>query len=154
MKKSLLVLFGILAALASTANAAFTSEQLIEKAKAFVAAKNARQQPNSTIKEIDAFISLLAENFIDEHVKYNFTYTDKAKLREDMINKLKDDVIQSAIEIEEMMVGANVVIIKMTEFGKVKPAHLDKTIEYNKTNILSLEFDPSGLVKHIRRHHG
>jgi len=38
--------------------------------------------------------------------------------------------------------------------GKVKPAHLDKTIEYNKTNIVSLEFNGSGLVKHIRRHHG
>jgi hypothetical protein len=38
--------------------------------------------------------------------------------------------------------------------GKVKPAHLDKTIEYSKTNIVSLEFNESGLVKHIRRHHG
>ena len=70
------------------------------------------------------------------------------------INKLKDEVIHSAIEVNEIMVGANVVFVKMTESGKVKPSHINKTIEYSKTNIVSLEFDKSGLVKHIRRHHG
>ncbi|MCG9758168.1 nuclear transport factor 2 family protein, partial [Pseudoalteromonas sp. Isolate6] len=136
------------------ANDNFTSEQLIEKAKVFVAAKNARQQPNTTIKEIENYISLLSDDFIDEHVKFRFTYTDKSKLREDMINKLKDKVIHSSIEINEIMVGANVVFVKMTESGKVKPVHLDKTIEYSKTNIVSLEFNQAGLVTHIRRHHG
>jgi cysteine sulfinate desulfinase/cysteine desulfurase-like protein len=132
----------------------YTPEQLIEKAKTFVAAKNARQQPNATIEEIENDISLLSDDFIDEHVKYKFTYTEKSKLREDMISKLKDEVIHSSIEINEVMVGVNVVFVKMTESGKVKPAHLDKTIEYSKTNIVSLEFNESGLVKHIRRHHG
>lgn len=154
MKKSILVLISFLFVFSSHAKNKFTSEQLIEKAKTFVATKNARQQPNTTIKEIENYISLLSDDFIDEHVKFKFTYTDKAKLRKDMISKLKDEVIQSNIEINEVMVGANVVFIKMTESGKVKPAHLDKTIEYNKTNIVSLEFDKSGLVKHIRRHHG
>jgi len=132
----------------------FTPEQLIEKAKTFVLAKNARQQPNATTKEIDNYISLLSDNFIDEHVKYKFTYTDKSKLRADMVSKLKDKIINSNIIIKEIMVGSNVVFIKMNETGKVKPAHLDKTIEYNKTNIVSLEFNDLGLIKHIRRHHG
>lgn len=154
MKKSILVLISFLFVFSSNAKDTLTSEQLIEKAKTFVAAKNARQQPNTTIKEIENYISLLSDDFIDEHVKFKFTYTDKAKLRKDMISKLKDEVIWSNIEINEVMVGANVVFIKMTESGKVKPAHLDKAIEYNKTNIVSLEFDKSGLVKHIRRHHG
>ncbi|GEK09052.1 nuclear transport factor 2 family protein [Pseudoalteromonas peptidolytica] len=137
-----------------SANDKFTAEQLIEKAKAFVSAKNSRQQPNTTTKEIDHYISLLSDNFIDEHVKFKFTYTDKTKLRSDMVGKLKDEVINSNIEIKEIMVGANVVFIKMTEMGKVKPAHLDKTIEYSKINIVSLEFNEAGLIKHIRRHHG
>ncbi|MEP1447679.1 MAG: nuclear transport factor 2 family protein [Paraglaciecola sp.] len=154
MKKSILVLICFLFSLSSHAKDKFTSEQLIEKAKAFVAAKNARQQPNATIEEIENYISLLSDDFIDEHVKYKFTYTDKSKLRQDMISKLKDEVIHSSIEINEVMVGVNVVFVKMTESGKVKPAHLDKTIEYSKTNIVSLEFNQSGLVKHIRRHHG
>ncbi len=154
MKKSILVLICFLLSFSGSAKDKFTSEQLIEKAKTFVAAKNARQQPNTTIKEIDYFISLLADDFIDEHVKFKFVYTDKSKLREDMISKLNDEVIFSSIEINEVMVGANVVFVKMTELGKVKPAHLDKTIEYNKTNIVSLEFDQLGLIKHIRRHHG
>lgn len=154
MKKSILILICFLLSFSGSAKDKFTSEQLIEKAKTFVAAKNARQQPNTTIKEIDYFISLLADDFIDEHVKFKFVYTDKSKLREDMISKLNDEVIFSSIEINEVMVGANVVFVKMTESGKVKPAHLDKTIEYNKTNIVSLEFDQLGLIKHIRRHHG
>ena len=61
-----------------------------------------------------------------------------------MVDKLKGEVINSNIEINEIMVGANVVFIKMTEMGKVKPAHLDKTIKYSKTNIVSLEFNESG----------
>lgn len=154
MKKSILVLICFLLSFSGSAKDKFTSEQLIEKAKTFVAAKNARQQPNTTIKEIDYFISLLADDFIDEHVKFKFVYTDKSKLREDMISKLNDEVTFSSIEINEVMVGANVVFVKMTESGKVKPAHLDKAIEYNKTNIVSLEFDQLGLIKHIRRHHG
>ena len=154
MKTLTLVLIFCLFSLSSNAKEVFTSEQLIEKAKAFVSAKNARQQPNATAKEIDNYISLLSDNFVDEHVKFKFTYTSKHKLREDIVSKLKDEIIHSNIEIIEVMVGANVVFVKMTEAGKVKPAHLDKTIEYNKTNIVSLEFDTSGLIKHIRRHHG
>ena len=154
MKKLTLIFIPLIFSFSTSANDEFTAEQLIEKAKVFVSAKNARQQPNTTTKEIDQFISLLSDNFIDEHVKYNFSYTDKSKLRSDMVGKLKDKVINSNIEINEIMVGANVVFIKMTEMGKVKPAHLDKTIEYSKTNIVSLEFNESGLVKHIRRHHG
>ena len=154
MKKLTLVFISLIFSFSTSANDKFTAEQLIEKAKVFVSAKNARQQPNTTTKEIDQFISLLSDNFIDEHVKYNFSYTDKSKLRSDMVGKLKDKVINSNIEINEVMVGANVVFIKMTEVGKVKPSHLDKTIEYSKTNIVSLEFNESGLIKHIRRHHG
>ncbi|PHI38656.1 hypothetical protein CBQ28_01235 [Pseudoalteromonas sp. GCY] len=154
MNKFILVLFCFLFSFSSSANDNFTSEQLIEKAKVFVAAKNARQQPNTTIKEIENYISLLSDDFIDEHVKFKFTYTDKSKLREDMINKLKDEIIHSSIEINEVMVGANVVFVKMTESGKVKPTHLDKAIEYSKTNIVSLEFNKEGLITHIRRHHG
>ncbi|AUJ70227.1 MULTISPECIES: hypothetical protein [Pseudoalteromonas] len=154
MNKFILVLFCFLFSFSSSAHDNFTSEQLIEKAKVFVAAKNARQQPNSTIKEIENYISLLSDDFIDEHVKFRFTYTDKSKLREDMINKLKDEIIHSSIEINEVMVGADVVFVKMTESGKVKPTHLDKAIEYSKTNIVSLEFNKEGLITHIRRHHG
>lgn len=154
MKKLTLVFISLILSFSSLAKDKFSTEQLIEKAKIFVSAKNARQQPNTTTKEIDHYISLLSDNFIDEHVKFKFTYTDKSKLRSDMVGKLKDEVINSNIEINEIMVGVNVVFIKMTEMGKVKPAHLDKIIEYSKTNIVSLEFNESGLIKHIRRHHG
>ena len=86
--------------------------------------------------EIDYFVSMLADDFIDEHVKFKFVNSEKSKLREDMISKLNDEVIYSSIEINEIMVGADVVFVKMTESGKVKPAHLNKTIEHTKTCLL------------------
>lgn len=132
----------------------FTKEKLTELANDFVSAKNSRQQPNTTIKDIDGYLSLLADEFIDEHIKYNVTATDKNVLRKNMIAKMDDEVISSAIKISELMIGSNVVFIKMIETGKVKPSHLDKIIDYKVTNIVSLEFNDDGLIKHIRRHHG
>jgi hypothetical protein len=70
-----------------------------------------------------------------------------------MIAKMKDKVIFSEIKIEQMMTGRNVVFVKYTEHAKVKPSHMDKVVEYTSTNIMSLEFDDTGLIKHIRRHH-
>ena len=115
MKKLTLVFISLILSFSSSANDKLTADQLIEKAKAFVSAKNARQQPNTTTKDIDHYISLLSDNFIDEHVKFKFTYTDKSKLRSDMVGKLKDKVINSNIAINEIMVGANVVFIKMSQ---------------------------------------
>jgi len=132
----------------------FTEESLTELANKFVNAKNARQQPDTTLNDIENYLSLLADEFVDEHIKYNVTETDKNNLRKNMIAKMSDNVISSSIKIGEIMVGSNVVFIKMLETGKVKPAHLDKIIEYNVTNIVSLEFNDDGLIKHIRRHHG
>jgi len=132
----------------------FTEESLNQLAHKFVNAKNARQQPDTTLEDIEHYLSLLADEFIDEHIKYNVTETDKNNLRKNMIAKMNDKVISSSIKVDELMIGSNVVFIKMTETGKIKPAHLDKTIEYTSTNIVSLEFNKEGLIKHIRRHHG
>ncbi|WP_286263091.1 nuclear transport factor 2 family protein [Thalassotalea atypica] len=132
----------------------FTQAQLTELAHSFVEAKNARQQPETNIDDIEHYLSLLADDFIDEHIKYNVIINDKNKLRQGMVEKLKDKVISSSIQVEEMMVGSNVVFVKMIEKGKVQPSHLDKVIEYTATNIVSLEYNDDGLIKHIRRHHG
>ncbi|WP_240222976.1 hypothetical protein [Rheinheimera hassiensis] len=128
--------------------------ELRQKAEAFIQAKNARQQPGTTIADIDHFISFLADKFIDEHIKFNVTITDKAELREGMILKMEDEVFFSEIKITQMMVGRNVVFVKYTEHAKVKPGHMDKVVEYTSSNIMSLEFNDDGFIKHIRRHHG
>jgi len=132
----------------------FSEEHLTELAKNFVDAKNARQQPNTTLEDIEHYLSLLADEFVDEHLKYNVVETNKDNLRKSMVAKMSDKVISSSIKIDELMIGSSVVFIKMTETGKVKPSHLNKTIEYTSTNIVSLEFNDDGLIKHIRRHHG
>jgi len=146
----LLVIFSITVYAKNT----FTSTQLEKLSKDFVKAIDARQQPDTKIEDIDHYISLLADNFIDEHIKYKFTYTDKVKLREDMIAKMSGEIIFSAIKIDEMIIGSNATFIKMTETIKGKPSHLNKIVEYTKTNVLSVEFNDKGLITHIRRHHG
>ena len=60
---------------------AMPDDVLMAKAKAFVAAKNARQQPDTKVSDIDHFLSLLADDFIDEHLKYGIVITDKDELR-------------------------------------------------------------------------
>ncbi|MEL6448513.1 MAG: nuclear transport factor 2 family protein [Pseudomonadota bacterium] len=132
----------------------FTEAELTQMAKAFIEAKNARQQPDSDAEDIERFLALFAEDFVDEHIKFNVTVTDKGELREGMLRKLEDEVLYSRIEIKEIMTGHNVVFVKYLESAKVKPAHLDEVIEYTSTNIVSLEFDAQGLIKHLRRHHG
>ena len=140
--------------MASHAKNTFTSSELKKLSQNFVKAIEARQQPDTKIEDIDHYISLLADNFIDEHIKYKFTYTDKAKLKEDMIAKMDGKIIFFSINIDEMLIGSNATFIEMTETIKGKPSHLNKIIEYTKTNIVSLEFNDKGLITHIRRHHG
>ena len=139
--------------LTAFADETLSESELKQKTEAFIQAKNARQQPNTTVEDIDHFISFLADEFIDEHLKFNVTITSKEELRQGMIAKMKDKVIFSEIKIDQMMFGRNVVFVKYTEHAKVKPSHMDKVIEYTSTNIMSLEFDDNGLIKHIRRHH-
>lgn len=139
--------------LTAFADETLSESELKQKADAFIQAKNARQQPNTTVEDIDHFISFLADDFIDEHLKFNVTMTSKEELRQGMIAKMKDKVIFSEIKIDQMMFGRNVVFVKYTEHAKVKPSHMDKVIEYTSTNIMSLEFGDNGLIKHIRRHH-
>ncbi|WOH35935.1 nuclear transport factor 2 family protein [Thalassotalea fonticola] len=153
MQKIILVFLTIFSMTAHAKNI-FNAEQLEELAQNFVQAIDARQQPKTTIADIDNYLSLLADDFIDEHIKFKFTYTDKVKLKEDMIAKMAGEIIYSSIKIDEMIVGGNAAFIKMTETIKGKPAHLDKVIEYSVTNVVTLEFNDKGLITHIRRHHG
>jgi len=140
--------------MATHAKSDFTPEQLEKLSYDFVKAIDLRQQPDTKIEDIDHYISLLDDNFIDEHIKYKFTYTDKVKLREDMIAKMTGEIIFSSIKIDELIIGKNVTFIKMTETIKGKPSHLNKIVEYTITNVLSVEFNDRGLITHIRRHHG
>ena len=67
--------------MASHAKNTFTSSELEKLSQNFVKAIEARQQPGTKIEDIDHYISLLADNFIDEHIKYKFIYNYKVKLR-------------------------------------------------------------------------
>ena len=154
MRNSLIALVLCWFAGSSFATKDLTEEYLRSTTEAFLNAKNARQQPDTTIEDIDHFLSFIADEFIDEHIRFDVVETDKQQFRQNLIAKMKDEVHFSKLTIDQMLVGSNVVFVKYTEHAKVKPAHLDKVMEYTATNIMSLEFDGEGLIKHIRRHHG
>ncbi|WP_338294611.1 nuclear transport factor 2 family protein [Planctobacterium marinum] len=155
MKKVISILILLcLASFTSYAANQLTEQQIKNLTQDFIAAKNARQQPDSDEEDVEHFLSFIADEFKDEHLKFNVTVTSKEELRAGMLAKLEDKIIFSSIEILEMMIGSNVVFVKFKEHAKGQPAHLDKPIEYSAINIMSLEFTDSGKIKHIRRHHG
>ena len=138
----------------SIAGDKLSEAELKQKAEAFITAKNARQQQDTTVADIDYYISFLADDFVDEHIKFNFTFTSKDELRKGMIAKMADKIYFSEINIDQLMFGSDVVFVKYTEHVRVQPTHMDKIVEYTSTNIMSLEFNKDGLIKHIRRHNG
>lgn len=154
MKKVISFLLLSLFSISSNANTALSEEQLKDLTQQFIAAKNARQQPGSSPEDVEHFLSFLADEFVDEHVKFNVIISSKEKLREGMLAKLKDKIFFSNIDILEMMTGRNVTFVKFKEHVKGQPGHMDKPIEYTAINIMSLEFNDIGKIKHIRRHHG
>ncbi|MCK8043463.1 hypothetical protein MSG37_01065 [Shewanella sp. 1CM18E] len=130
-----------------------TDAELKQKGQAFVAAKEAWQQPDSTVEDVEHYIGLLSDNFIDEYVQYKVTFAaDKAKLKARLIEKLKDDVLEHQVQILQMMTGPNVVMLKIAEKGKLKPAGQYRMINIDRVSVISLEFDKQGLISHIRRH--
>lgn len=78
-------------------NDALLQNELKQKAEAFI---NATQQPDTSIKDIDYFISFLSDDFIDEHIKFKVTVTNKGKFRKVMIEKMKNEIFFSDINIE------------------------------------------------------
>ncbi|GEA11138.1 hypothetical protein [Alteromonas sp. KUL49] len=70
MKKALSILFVYLVSLATLANEPLHESELRELTQRFIEAKNQRQQPDSTPKDVDYFLSFLADEFKDEHVKF------------------------------------------------------------------------------------
>ena len=130
-----------------------TEAELKQKGQAFVAAKEARQQPDSTVEDVELYIDLLSDNFIDEYVQYKVTFAaDKVKLKARLVEKLKDDVLEHQVQILQMMTGPNVVMLKIAEKGKLKPAGQNRVINIDRVSVISLEFDKQGLISHIRRH--
>lgn len=125
------------------------------KAREFIAASHARQQPSASVEEINALLALIADEFRDVHVMANnYTYTDKSVLKKDMKAKLQDKIHYLYTDINQIVVGQNVAVVHYTERAKVKPFHLDRVIEHRSKSIVLLEFDESGLIKSIRRYRG
>ena len=142
----------IILTFSGAAYAQLSERELTELTTVFIEAKNARQQPDTEIENIDHFLSLLAEPFVDEHVSYGVVITDRAGLREGMIAKMQDDILASEITIEQIMVGYNVAFVKFTERVTLRRSPEEDYFNYVGTTIISLEFNENGLIKHIRRH--
>ncbi|GIU36346.1 hypothetical protein L2719_14935 [Shewanella schlegeliana] len=127
--------------------------ELKQKGLEFVAAKNARQRLDSSVEDIEYYLSLLSESFIDEYVHYKVTFSaDKTKLRARLIEKMKLQSLENQVQLQQMMVGPNLVVLKLLEKGKIKPAGQSQALDIDRLSVISLEFNQNGLISHIRRH--
>ena len=144
----------LIAALAfpTIANAQLPDDEVKRLAYAFAEAKKARQQPDTTVEDIDHFLSLLAEPFVDEHLKYDVVITDRAELREGMIRKMEDDIIKSDLSVDELLIGPNVAFVKISERVTLRRSPDENYFDYVGTSVISLEFNDDGLITRIRRH--
>lgn len=129
------------------------SQKLLKKTKLFIEAYSAKQEPDSNLEDVDQFLSFFADDFIDEHIKFNVKVTDKEEFRRGLVDKLKNEVFYHKVTIDDIMIGQNVVFVKITIKAKVKPFHLEEVIEHTSSQIMSIEYDQNGLIKHLRRHH-
>jgi hypothetical protein len=129
------------------------SQKLLKKTKSFINAYSEKQQPNSNAQDVDRFLSFFADNFVDEHIKYNVIITNKEEFRKGMIDKLQNKVYYHKVSIDDIMIGANVAFVKITIKAKVKPFHMDRIVEHTSSQIMSIEYDQNGLITHLRRHH-
>ncbi|MGS0682459.1 hypothetical protein ACVBIL_15005 [Shewanella sp. 125m-7] len=137
----------------SFASAGLSEVQLEQKGVEFVAAKNARQRLDSGVEDIDHYLSLLSESFIDEYVHYKVTFSaDKTKLRARLIEKMKQQTLENQVQLQQMVVGPNVVVLKLVEKGKIKPTGQSQVLDIDRMSVVTLEFDKQGLISHIRRH--
>lgn len=154
MKTAFIIAIALSFSAYAKAEKPLSETQLTDLTRQFIEAKNARQQPASDAADIEYFLSFIDDAFVDEHVKFNVVVTSKDELRSGMLAKLKDKMYFSNIEILDIMVGRNVTFVKFSEHAKGQPAHMDAPVEYTAQNIWSLEFNDSGKITHIRRHHG
>ncbi|RPG30408.1 hypothetical protein [Flagellimonas sp.] len=129
------------------------SLNLTDKTVSFIEAYSAKQQPNSSIDDVDHFLSFFADDFKDEHIKYGVVVADKTEFKKGLLDKLQNKVYFHRVTIENIMMGNNVAFVKIKIWAKVKPYHMDTIVEHTTGQIMSIEFDENGLIKHLRRHH-
>ena len=130
-----------------------TKTNLIDRTTSFINAYSSKQQPNSTVDDVDHFLSFFADDFKDEHIKYGVVVEDKAEFKNGLVDKLQNKVYLHRVTIEDIMMGNKVAFVKIKIWAKVKPYHMDTIVEHTTGQIMSIEFDERGLIKHLRRHH-
>lgn len=122
--------------------------------KNFINKLAAKSQPSASEADIDAYLHLFSDDFIDDHVKSNFQFKDKAQLKKALMRKLDDEVHYLRVDINKEIFGRTNVFMQITTSAKVKPFHLDSVIEHSTTSLISIEFDDKGLIKRIMRFAG
>lgn len=125
----------------------------VPKTESFIQAYSAKQQSNSNAADVEHFLYFFADDFKDEHIKYNVIVSYKEIFRKGLMEKLRNKVYYHLVNIEDMMVGSNVVFLKIKIKAKVKPFLMDTVVEHTTGQIMLIEYNEDGLIKHLRRNH-
>lgn len=151
MKKFLLVTLLLSSSFAVISNSAkLSTEQVTEIAIKFIEASAQKEQPKSTISDIDALLAFYSDNFQVDHAKAGRTFSDRAELRKLMTDKLEDEIHYLDKEIKTSIVVGNSVPLQVRTSAKVTPSWTDKTFEYSSLQLITLELNDEGLVSYHR----
>jgi hypothetical protein len=127
-------------------------EKLGAKTESFIQAYSAKQS-NSNAADVEHFLYFFADNFKDKQIKYNVIVSYKEIFRKGLMEKLRNKVYYHLVNIEDMMVGSNVVFQKIKIKAKAKPFLMDTVVEHTTGQIMSIAHNEDGLIKHLRRNH-
>lgn len=151
MKTLLLItLLVIPLSLANAKTNAFSEEKLMILAESFILATQMREQPQSSEKDIDALLSLYADAFKVDHAKAGLSFLGRAEIKQGMMDKLADKVYFLNKTIEDSIIVNNSISMKVITDAKVSPSWTDKVFEYKSAQLITLEFNESGLVTYHR----
>lgn len=102
-------------------------------------------------EDIERFVSLLAEDVVDEHVNYGVTFSGRDFFRENIPGKAQS-IVDLSYELDRIILGQSMAVVSY-DYRSVEKSG-EETMSYTGTWILTLEYDENGLVSRIRRFRG
>lgn len=145
MKTLISVLLFVLSLVSFPAQAEPSKEWLTQ----FIAASETARKPDASDKDIEDFLTMLADDFLDVHVQYNVQFEGKESLRKGLYSK-RETMISVEESIEDMILGTDTAVIVVNENSSYYKR--EQIRNFKGRTILVLHFNDNGLVKEMRRY--
>ena len=99
--------------------------------------------------DVERYLAYMSDDITDYHAAYGVTLEGKDVFRRSFPEKARSSITYR-IEVENVIVGSNVAVVEYKEAAKSKEG--DTITEFLARTIMVLEFEDTGLIKHMRRY--